>query len=193
MTLKLRDLTEKADLFSSGHGLCAGCAEPIVVREVLAALQNPPVLSLATGCLEVATTRFPHTAWKFEKQYTDDGLSSGVAKLYANVPEVDEGVGRQHPSVSMEKLLSHVKLDHDRRWPAAVTALAVFGTLSYALVVAFENFALDEEVGRTGEIGTVLFDRFVIPFEAVSFLLLAALIGGIVLARRDPEPEEETA
>ena len=34
-------------------------------------------------------------------------------------------------------------------------------------------------------VANVLFDRFVIPFEVVSFVLLAALIGGITLARRD--------
>ena len=42
---------------------------------------------------------------------------------------------------------------------------------------------------RTGEIGQTLFERFVIPFEVVSFVLLAALVGGIVLARRDPDVE----
>jgi NADH:ubiquinone oxidoreductase subunit 6 (subunit J) len=36
-----------------------------------------------------------------------------------------------------------------------------------------------------------LFGRFVIPFEVVSFVLLAALIGGITLARRDLSPAEE--
>jgi NADH:ubiquinone oxidoreductase subunit 6 (subunit J) len=30
----------------------------------------------------------------------------------------------------------------------------------------------------------------VIPFEVVSFVLLAALIGGITIARRDPTPLE---
>ena len=33
-----------------------------------------------------------------------------------------------------------------------------------------------------------LLGRFVIPFEVVSFLLLAALIGGITIARRDLTP-----
>ncbi|MDA0232391.1 MAG: thiamine pyrophosphate-dependent enzyme [Chloroflexi bacterium] len=64
MTLKLRELTEKTEQFGSGHALCAGCAEPVAVRQVLAALVNPPVVALATGCLEVATTRFPDTTWK---------------------------------------------------------------------------------------------------------------------------------
>jgi len=47
------------------------------------------------------------------------------------------------------------------------------------------------EATRTSEIGLAMFERFVIPFEVVSVVLLAALIGGIVLARRDPEPGVE--
>ena len=41
------------------------------------------------------------------------------------------------------------------------------------------------EPTSTADLANVLFDRFVIPFEVVSFVLLAALIGGITLARRD--------
>jgi NADH:ubiquinone oxidoreductase subunit 6 (subunit J) len=33
--------------------------------------------------------------------------------------------------------------------------------------------------------------RFVVPFEVVGFILLAALVGGITLARRDLTPLEE--
>ena len=64
MTLKLRELTLKPEMFGTGHGLCAGCAEPTSVRQGLMALENPPVVALATGCLEVSTTRFPDTTWK---------------------------------------------------------------------------------------------------------------------------------
>jgi len=39
--------------------------------------------------------------------------------------------------------------------------------------------------GGSAELGTVMFSTYILPFEAVSFLLLAALIGAIVLARRD--------
>ncbi len=34
-------------------------------------------------------------------------------------------------------------------------------------------------------IGESIFRTYVLPFEAISFLLLAALIGAIVLARKD--------
>jgi NADH:ubiquinone oxidoreductase subunit 6 (subunit J) len=32
----------------------------------------------------------------------------------------------------------------------------------------------------------ILFDEFVLPFEIVSVLLLAAVIGGVFLAKREP-------
>lgn len=82
-----------------------------------------------------------------------------------------------------------VGLDHKRRWPAAVISLAVFVLMSTTMVSWFENEELGEGIVRTGTLGTSIFERFVIPFEVVSVLLLAALIGGIVLARRDPEEE----
>ncbi|MGQ9477227.1 MAG: thiamine pyrophosphate-dependent enzyme [Candidatus Bipolaricaulia bacterium] len=49
--------------FGWGHALCAGCGIPIVVRTVLNSIKEPVVVANATGCLEVATTLFPYTAW----------------------------------------------------------------------------------------------------------------------------------
>jgi pyruvate ferredoxin oxidoreductase beta subunit len=46
-----------------GHSLCQGCGVPLVVRTVLDTIAKPTVVVNATGCLEVATTRFPTTAW----------------------------------------------------------------------------------------------------------------------------------
>jgi pyruvate ferredoxin oxidoreductase beta subunit len=48
---------------AGGHSLCQGCGIPVVVRTVLGSLHRPAVVVNATGCLEVATTRFPTTAW----------------------------------------------------------------------------------------------------------------------------------
>ena len=47
----------------SGHSLCQGCGVPMVVRTVLSTIRQPAVVVNATGCLEVATTRYPTTAW----------------------------------------------------------------------------------------------------------------------------------
>ncbi len=49
---------------SSGHRLCAGCGASIVVRQVLMGTKDPVVVAAATGCLEVATSIYPYTAWE---------------------------------------------------------------------------------------------------------------------------------
>jgi len=46
-----------------GHSLCQGCGVPMVVRTIIGSIDTPVVVVNATGCLEVATTRYPTTAW----------------------------------------------------------------------------------------------------------------------------------
>jgi NADH-quinone oxidoreductase subunit J len=41
------------------------------------------------------------------------------------------------------------------------------------------------ESSRTGPVADSIFRQFVVPFEVVSMLLLAALVGAVVIARRD--------
>ena len=79
-------------------------------------------------------------------------------------------------------------LDHANPWPAAAIAIATFAVLAGSAVAFFGDEEIDRlSTVRTEDIGTSIFERFVVPFEVVSFVLLAALIGGIVLARKDPE------
>jgi pyruvate ferredoxin oxidoreductase beta subunit len=59
----LKELTHRKDRLTGGHRLCAGCAASIVMRQVMLATEDELVLGNATGCLEVATTIFPYTAW----------------------------------------------------------------------------------------------------------------------------------
>ncbi len=44
---------------------------------------------------------------------------------------------------------------------------------------------LQQEMGKTERIGSVLFSKFLLPFEVTSLILLSALIGVIVLVKRD--------
>ena len=59
----IKELANRPEILTSGHRLCAGCAAPIVVRQVLMAVTTPVVVVSATGCLEVSTTIYPYTAW----------------------------------------------------------------------------------------------------------------------------------
>lgn len=73
-------------------------------------------------------------------------------------------------------------------WPvAALSALALGGIAVYALIDRFgtDSLATDSTVFRTADVSDSVFSQYIIPFEAVSVLLLAALIGAVVLARRD--------
>ncbi len=89
--------------------------------------------------------------------------------------------------------------DNDQRVIAAVVAAAVFGVTSWIMVQAFEgqNVEFAREVGTTSrDIGREVFTKYVLPFEVVSVLLLAALVGAVVIARRDlgiQGPSEETS
>lgn len=60
----LKVLSKKEDLLSSGQRLCPGCAASIIARQTLLASEKPVVVVCPTGCLEVATTIYPFTAWK---------------------------------------------------------------------------------------------------------------------------------
>jgi len=77
-------------------------------------------------------------------------------------------------------------LDNNQRWVGAIVALFLFGTLAALLTDAFGGDKLPANtVQRTSEVGLDIFSRYVIPFEVVSVLLLAALVGAVVIARRD--------
>ncbi|TET44051.1 hypothetical protein E3J59_05615 [Candidatus Aerophobetes bacterium] len=60
----LKELSKKEERLSRGHRLCPGCGASVIVRQILLAAEDSVVLSCATGCLEVATTIYPYTAWR---------------------------------------------------------------------------------------------------------------------------------
>ncbi len=64
MAVKLKEMLKVPEILSSGHRMCAGCAAPTIIKLVGMALRGPTVICNATGCLEVATTIYPYTAWK---------------------------------------------------------------------------------------------------------------------------------
>lgn len=84
-------------------------------------------------------------------------------------------------------------LDSDKKALPALLAVVIFGLMAWASVDAFgmQLLATTGEPIATEVVGESLLGRFVIPFEVVSFVLLAALIGGITIARRDLSPAEE--
>ena len=82
----LKELSKKEEKFTGGHRLCAGCGAGIVARQVMLACERPVVVANATGCLEVATTIFPFTAWNvpwFHSAFENAAASiSGIETAY---------------------------------------------------------------------------------------------------------------
>ena len=78
------------------------------------------------------------------------------------------------------------ELDNDQRWIGALVGLGLFGLLGAVLYDGFGRTKVEAtEVARTADVGLSIFQTYVIPFEVISVLLLAALVGAVVIARRD--------
>jgi NADH:ubiquinone oxidoreductase subunit 6 (subunit J) len=70
--------------------------------------------------------------------------------------------------------------------PAAISAIVIAIVLALA-VGATDWGEVPERIRLTTDaLSQVLFNDFVLPFEIVSVLLLAAVIGGVFLAKREP-------
>jgi len=85
---------------------------------------------------------------------------------------------------------SRLTFQTQARW-AGVAAIVLF----LLIVTAVIGTDWPDVTGRlsvaTQTLATVLFHDYVLPFEVVSVLLLAAVIGGVFLAKRE-DPREET-
>ena len=76
--------------------------------------------------------------------------------------------------------------DQKSRLPALMVACVVAAVSIYAVAEHFGAQQLPENTRtKTEEVANSIFSQYIIPFEAVSVLLLAALIGAIVVARRE--------
>jgi NADH-quinone oxidoreductase subunit J len=77
---------------------------------------------------------------------------------------------------------------NNRTWPLGLlSALILAGTLGYVLIDKFHADKLPDEqlITNTKDVSDSIFGSYLLPFWALSFVLLAAVIGAIVLARRD--------
>ncbi len=69
----------------------------------------------------------------------------------------------------------------------------VFLTESKALGSAILGGYLDNGLNNIAEISEVLFTRLLLPFEVTSVLILVAILGAVILARKEPDPKVVTS
>jgi|CXWL01.1.fsa_nt_gi NADH-quinone oxidoreductase subunit J len=90
------------------------------------------------------------------------------------------------------KLGKDTDLDNDKGWALGLPiSLLLLGVMSYVLIDGFEDTKIsgsgEEHIGDTANVllSDRIFSSYALPFWALSFVLLAAVIGAIVLARKD--------
>lgn len=76
--------------------------------------------------------------------------------------------------------------------PRTAITIAMSAALIMQLVLTFTGnptgknqlSAASEKIGSPAEIGNILYSTYIFPFEAISLLLLVAVVGSIILAKR---------
>lgn len=65
-SLSLKKIATQEEILTGGHRLCSGCGAPIIGRLITHGLRKPDntIIIQPTGCLEVATTIYPYSAWR---------------------------------------------------------------------------------------------------------------------------------
>jgi NADH-quinone oxidoreductase subunit J len=75
--------------------------------------------------------------------------------------------------------------DNQQRGLAVLVGAGVLGGLLYLTTNAFSGDKIHPVQTTTAQIGASIFKSYVWPFEVVSILLLAALIGAVAIARKE--------
>ena len=88
---------ERSNALNSGHRACQGCGEALGARyaidAAMRATANRLIAANATGCLEVATTRYPTTAWNVPWLHVAFENSAAVA---SGVESAQRALRRRH-------------------------------------------------------------------------------------------------
>jgi NADH-quinone oxidoreductase subunit J len=80
------------------------------------------------------------------------------------------------------------------RLPALALCLLVGAMLTYVALDTDWNVSDREGFNETAaDIGELLLEKYILPFEIASIMLLVAILGSIVLVRPEPAEEEEGA
>jgi NADH-quinone oxidoreductase subunit J len=70
---------------------------------------------------------------------------------------------------------------------AALCGLVVYGVIHHQYYTAKPQLAIGGTIGSANSIAHLLFRDFLLPFEVTSVLILIAIMGAVVLARRGEE------
>ena len=88
---------------------------------------------------------------------------------------------------------------YNRQWVVAlITSVILIGEIGYGLYRGKDSLVLPTAIppvsavvaGNSEQVGTSLYTSYLLPFEIASILLLVAIVGAVVLAKRRTPAEE---
>src|SRR5436309_8647951 len=100
-------------------------------------------------------------------------------------------------------LISVERAEHERQYNrqwtiALITAVILIGEIVYGIYRGRDSFILPEAppaaaavtVGNSQQVGMALYTQYLLPFEIAPILLLVAVVGAVVLAKKRTPAEE---
>lgn len=78
--------------FTSGHGACPGCGIPVVVRNIVDALDGKCFIANSTGCLEIISSLYDRSAWGVPYIHS---LFENAAAVAAGIEVALKALGRE--------------------------------------------------------------------------------------------------
>ncbi|MES2767405.1 MAG: NADH-quinone oxidoreductase subunit J [Bacteroidota bacterium] len=156
--------------------------------------------AIATGILTI-TRRSPVASamWLITHFFTLSGLYLTLKAQFVAVIQILVYAGAIMVLVVFVIMLLNLGKDSERSATFDIRkAIGIFVVFAFAIMLGSVFItqhsgysALNESAGKIGtveSIGTVLFKDYIFPFEAISLLLLAAVVGAVILAKRRINP-----
>lgn len=152
------------------------------------------VLAVASGLIAVTGTRVVHCAlWLVVSLGSLAGVYLVLGAEVVALVQLLVYVGAVVVLVLFALMLTRAPISPSRRLDAppaqriaaAVVGVAVAGVVGGALMIAVGDTAIQVDAGRGAPrpIATAIFGGWVLPFEILSVLLLAALIAALAVTR----------
>ena len=81
---------------------------------------------------------------------------------------------------------------HHQAWAGAIAAIVLAVVLAFVVSgTSWPGAVAEQAHTATTALARMMFDQYTLPLEIVSVLLLAAVVGGVFLAKREDTPREE--
>lgn len=77
------------------------------------------------------------------------------------------------------------RAEREQKEAKGIMVLVIVATMLFAVVESLDWYTGVEPLDAFSEMAQMLFGTFIVPFEALGFLLLAALLGALYIATRE--------